>query len=39
MVMEVESAAEIAGSESRVDVALKDELAGVAADFQPRFNR
>ena len=31
LVMEVESGAELAGSESRADVAPKDESAGVAA--------
>ena len=33
LVMEVESGAELAGSESRADVALKDESACVAADW------
>ena len=33
LAMEVKSEAEMAGSESRADVALKDESAGIAADW------
>ena len=39
MAMEVKSGAEVAGSESRVDVAPKDESAGVAADFPAKVRQ
>ena len=39
MATEVESGAEMAGSESRVDVAPKDESAGIAADWRAEVRR
>ena len=34
LVMEIKSGAELAGSESRADVAPKDESAGIEADWK-----
>ena len=39
LAMEVESEAEMAGSESRADVAPKDESAGIAADWAAEVRR